>query len=69
MIVYGGLAVATLVLLAPPTVRVVREARALSRVVVVSGRRIEIAADELNQMRSGLSFAPSRDAAHRETLG
>jgi hypothetical protein len=50
-IVYGGLAVATVVVVAVPAVRIAKQARGLARVLAASGARVEDALADIERAR------------------
>jgi hypothetical protein len=50
-IVYGGLAVATVVVVAVPAVRIAKEAKGLARVLAASGARVEDALADIERAR------------------
>ena len=50
-IVYGGLAVATVVVVAVPAVRIAKQARGLARVLAASGARVEDALAGIERAR------------------
>jgi len=51
-IVYGGLAVATVTVVAVPAVRIAKEAKGLARVVAASGARIEEILADIERSRA-----------------
>jgi hypothetical protein len=57
-IVYGGLAAATVVVVAVPAVRIARQAKGLASVLAASGARIEDALADIEGARNDASSRP-----------
>ena len=66
-IVYGGLAAATVAVVAAPAVQIARQAKGLAKVLAASGSRIEEALAEIERASGKVGFRRPAGGAHRRS--